>query len=225
VKPQYQHGRRMTAAWLAASVAAVALVGCSGGLHSDTPATQVYVLRSAVHPQTPVRAPSVSLHINRPMAVPGLESDHIVLVQPDHKMSYYIASRWPGDLPSVVESLTVDAVRATGDWTSVQDSGSVFSSDYMLQIVIRRFEADYSVGTVPEVHVVLDCTVGRRAGREIVGSFIAEGSSTAAANRLGDVVGAFEDAVNRAVADIAARAAQAVQTSQKVEAPVPSITR
>ena len=167
----------------------------------------------------------MSLHINRPMAAPGLESDHIVLVQPDHKMSYYIASRWPGDLPSVVESLTVDTLRATGDWTAVQDSGSAFSSDYMLQIVIRRFEADYSGGTVPEVHVVLDCTVGRRAGREIIGSFIAEGSATAAANRLGDVVGAFESAANHALADIATHTVQAVQTAQKVEAPVPSITR
>jgi ABC-type uncharacterized transport system auxiliary subunit len=167
----------------------------------------------------------MSLHINRPMAGPGLESDHIVLVQPDHKMSYYVASRWPGDLPAVVEALAADTVRSTGDWTSVQDSGSAFSADYMLQIVIRRFEADYSAGRAPQVHVVLDCTVGHRAGRQIIGTFIAEASATAAANRLGDVVGAFEDAANHALADIATHTAQAVRTSQKVETPVPSITR
>jgi ABC-type uncharacterized transport system auxiliary subunit len=205
---------------------AAVLAGCSGGLHSDAPASQVYVLRTAARPQASAKpTATASLHINRPMAAPGLESDHIVLVQPDHKMSYYIASRWPGDLSSVVESLTVDTLRTTGDWTSVQDSGSVFSSDYMLQIVIRRFEADYSAGTVPEVHVVLDCIVGRRSGREVIGSFIAEGSATAAANRLGAVVGAFEEATNHALADIATRTSQAVQNPQKVEAPVPSITR
>jgi hypothetical protein len=71
----------------------------------------------------------------------------------------------------------------------------------------------------------LDCTVGRRTGREVIASFVADGSSTAAANRLGDVVSAFEDASNKALADIAAHAAQAVQRSQKVETPVPSITR
>ena len=215
--------RRATSMAAACTLSAV-LAGCSAGLHSDAPATQVYVLRAAPHQQAPAKPATASLHINRPMAAPGLESDHIVLVQPDHKMSYYIASRWPGDLSSVVESLTVDSLRATGDWTSVQDSGSTFSSDYMLQIVIRRFEADYSAGTVPEVHVVLDCTVGRRTGREVISSFVAEGSATAAANRLGDVVGAFEEAANHALADIASHTAQAVQT-QKVEAPVPSITR
>jgi ABC-type tungstate transport system permease subunit len=67
--------------------------------------------------------------------------------------------------------------------------------------------------------------VGRRAGREVIDSFIAEGSSTAAANRLADVVSAFEDASNKALDEIAVRTAQAVKTSQKVETPVPSMTR
>ena len=141
-------------------------------------------------------------------------------------MSYYLASRWPADLPGVVESLAVETLRSTGSWTTVQDSGSAFPSDYLLQMVIRRFEADYTVSpSAPEVHVVIDCTVGRRAGREIIASFVAEGSSTAAANRLGDVVTAFEEAANKALADIASHTGQAVQTSQKVESPVPSITR
>ena len=205
---------------------AASLSGCSGGLHSDAPATQVYVLRASVHPQAELTRPTASLHVSRPMAGPGLDSDHILLVQSDHRMSYYAASRWPSDLPAVVESLAVDTLRTSGAWTTVQDSGSAFSSDYLLQIVIRRFEADYSVNAgAPEVHVVLDCTVGRRTGREVIASFIADGSSTAAANRLGDVVSAFEDASNKALADIAAHTAQAVQTSQKVETPVPSITR
>jgi cholesterol transport system auxiliary component len=203
-----------------------ALAACSGGLHSDSPATQVYVLRAAVHPQATLIQSAASLHVSRPMAAPGLDSDHILLVQSDHRMSYYVASRWPADLPGVVESLAVDTLRTTGEWSTVQDSGSAFSSDYLLQMVIRRFEADYTVsGSAPEVHVVLDCTVGKRAGREVIASFVAEGSATAAANRLGDVVTAFEDAANKALADIAAHTAQAVQTAQKVETPVPSITR
>ena len=202
------------------------LAACSGGLHSDTPATQVYVLRAAIHPRSELTHANTSLHVGRPIAGPGLNSDHILLVQPDHRMSYYVASRWPADLPSVVEALTVDTLRSSGAWSSVQDSASGFSSDYLLHIVIRRFEADYSAGaTAPEVHVVLDCTVGMRAGREVIDSFVAEGSAAASANRLGDVISAFEEASNKALDEIAVRSAQAVKTSQKVETPVPSITR
>lgn len=210
----------------AASALAALLAACSSGLHSDTPATQVYVLRALTPPRTELTRHNFSLHVGRPIAGPGLDSDHILLVQSDHRMSYYVGSRWPADLPGVVEALAVDALRSSGAWTTVQDSGSAFPSDFLLQIVIRRFEADYSVSPgAPEVHVVLDCTVGRRAGREVLDSFLAEGSSKAAANRLGDVVSAFEDASNKALEEISVRTSQAVKTSQKVETPVPSITR
>jgi cholesterol transport system auxiliary component len=213
-----------TAAGVGAMIAFI-LAACSGGLHSDTPATQVYVLRAATHPRAEQHT-NTSLHVGRPIAAPGLNSDHILLVQSDHRMGYYVASRWPADLPSVVEALAVDTLRASGAWSTVQDSSGAFSSDYLLQIVIRRFEADYSVSAAaPEVHVVLDCTVGRRAGREIMESFVAEGSAVAAANRLGDVVSAFEAASNKALDEIAVRAAEAVKTPQKVDTPVPSMTR
>jgi cholesterol transport system auxiliary component len=215
-----------TGAAAMAGTVVVTLTACSGLFHSNIPATQVYVLRPAIHPRSDLAHANASLYVGRPIAGPGLDSDHILLVQSDHRMSYYMASRWPAGLPAVVEALAADTLRSSGAWSTVQDSASAFSSEYLLQIVIRRFEADYSVSsTTPEVHVVLDCTVGRRAGREVIDSFIAEGSSTAAANRLGDVVSAFEDASNKALDEIAVRTAQAVKTSQKVETPVPSMTR
>jgi cholesterol transport system auxiliary component len=224
-----QNRPRTVSAATAAAIATVAtftLAACSGGLRSDTPATQVYVLRAATHPQSQLTHANASLHVGRPIAAPGLGSDHILLVQSDHRMSYYVASRWAADLPSVVEALATDSLRSSGAWSTVQTSASAFSSDYLLQIVIRRFEADYSVSAnAPEVHVVLDCTVGRRAGREVIDSFLAEGSAKASANRLGDVVAAFEDASNKALDEIAVRIAQAVKASQKVETPVPSMTR
>ena len=213
----------------AASTAAltVLLAACSGGFHSSAPASQVYVLRAAAaRPQGQLMGPASSLRIGRPIAGPGLDTDHVLLVQPDHRMSYYTASRWPAELPDVVEALVVDTLRASGEWTTVQDSRSAFSSEYLLQMSIRRFEAEYSSGnTVPEVHVVFDCTVGRRSGREVVASFVAEGSARAAANRLSDVISAFEEAANQALAETAAHAYQGVHSSQNVDSPVPSITR
>ena len=205
----------------------VLLAGCSNIFRSTSPATQVYVLRATAEARPQLAQPNASIHISRPIPGPGLGSDHIVLVESGHRMSYYVASRWPAELPAVVETLAADTLRASGAWSTVQDSGSTFPSEYLLQIVIRRFEADYGAvsGGAPEVHVVLDCTVGRRVGRDVMASFTAEGSVTAAANRLGDVVAAFEQASNKALGELAVHAAQAVQTSQKVEAPVPSITR
>lgn len=210
-----------------AALGLVLLAGCSI-FHTARPATQVYMLRTAAaeHPQSDPLSTGPSLHVAHPMASPGLDTDHILLVEPGHRMSYYLASRWPANLPAVVEELTVDKLRASGAWSTVQDSNSVFPTDYLLQIVVRRFEADYTAGSgSPEIHVALDCTLGRRSGREVIASFISEGSATAAANRLADVVAAFEGASNKALDEIAVRTAQAVKTAQKVDAPVPSMTR
>ncbi len=222
---------RAAAAVVGVAAAGLLLAGCSGGLHSDVPSAQVYMLRAAGHPLAVMGQSGAvgSVRVGRPAAAPGLDTDHIVTVQSDHRMSFYSGSRWPASLPAVVESLAVDALRGSVVWSNVQDSASSFASDYVLQIVIRRFEADYSVNpATPEIHVILDCTLGSRASREVIASFLASGTAMAAANRLGDVVSAFEDASNQALGEVAARSAEAVRAAsqhQNVDRPVPSITR
>jgi len=208
-----------------------ALSGCSGLLHSDAQPEQVYYLRAktADPPSEAARsAVEASLRVGHPFAAPGLDSPRIVLMQSDRRMNFYAASRWPASVPDVVESLAVETLRASGAWRSVEDSTSPFPSDYLLQIAIRRFDADYSSGTAaPEVHVVLDCIVGRREGRDVIASFMAEGSSTAAANRLTDVIAAFEDAANTALGSLSEHALEAVRSGvhQKSDSPVPSENR
>lgn len=205
--------------------------GCSGGLHSDAQPLQIYVLRAAVSaPPASANgavtrpldttatasggAPAPSVQLPRPSADPGLATELITLVRSDHRMDYYSGSRWASELPDVVSTLALDTLRASGQWAAVQESPSPFSSDYLLQINIRRFEADYTDGSVaPKVHVVLDCTVARRIGRELVTTFVAESTAEASENRLSAVVAAFEKAANAALAVMAERAAQAAKTA------------
>ena len=222
---------------LAAAPAAILplllLAGCSGLLHSNAPPEQVYYLRAKVAaPENARPANLPSVRVGRPVPGPGLDSSHIVLLESDRRMSFYSASRWPAVLPEVVEELTVEALRASGSWSDVQSSESSFPAEYLLQIRIRRFDADYETssaahaGAPPQVHVILDCTLGRRSGREVISTFVAEGSAGAAANKLRDVVAAFEDATNMALASVVTHVADAAAAAaQKVDSPVTSITR
>ena len=220
------------------------LAGCTSLLHSNAPLEQVYYLRARGAPPSESARPAnlASVRVGRPVAGPGLESSHIVLLESNLRMSYFTASRWPAALPEVVEELMTETLRASGSWLDVQNSDSAFPSDFLLQIRIRRFDADYASGSAgrgaaaPQIHVVFDCTLGRRSGREVIATFAAEGSASAAANKLGDVVAAFEEAANSALASVAARAAEAAQASgaaapgaaatrQNVDSPVTSIKR
>jgi len=203
-------------ALLSCVVVSVALCGCSGLFHSNARPDQVYYLRAAPLNEGSTLADPVaaSLRVLRPTAAPGLDSPQIVLLQSDRRMSFYLASRWPASAPGMVEALAIEKLRGSGMWQSVGDSTSSFPSDYLIQVMIRRFEADYTGGsTAPDIHVVLDCVVGRREGREVVGSFLAEGSAQATANRLGAVVAAFDSATNTALDSMAMQTAGAVRTA------------
>ncbi len=199
-------------------------VGCAGGLHSDAPPVQIYTLRAVPAAAGSAHAGSstATLRVARPTADPGLGTERIMLVQSDRRMSYYAGSSWPAELPEVVEALAVDTLHAWGGWAAVNDASGQFASDYLLQITIRRFEADYTgAGPAPKVHVSLDCSVARRDTRELLASFIVEGSAEAHENHLSAVVAAFEAAANTALTAMAERTAAAadVKTSTSPSPP------
>jgi ABC-type uncharacterized transport system auxiliary subunit len=225
----------------------VMVAGCTSLLKSEAVPVQVYVLRAASPPNVAakeqsqaleearvaegtsgsaagnppaVAAPPPTLQIQRPQADPGLATEQITLVRSDHRLDRYAGSSWAGNLTDVVETLAIDTLRATGDWAAVHDAPSPFFSDYILQINIRRFEADYTGGAdVPKVYVTLDCTIARRVGRELLTSFVAEGVAEADANRMSAVVSAFEKAANAALARVAERSGAAVRTSTAQSTP------
>jgi cholesterol transport system auxiliary component len=217
-------------ALVAALALAACLAACSGLLNSNQPPEQVYYLRApaAATPATPAAgAAAASVRVGHPVADPGLETTHIMLVQPDHRMSFYSGARWPGPVNDVLESLIVQTLRASGQWSSVEESISPFPSDFLLQTTVRRFEADYSAGSVPDVYVVLDCIIGRREGRDVVATFVVTGKASASANRLGDVVTAFEQATAQALDTLGQQALTAVKNAraQKSDKPVASSSR
>jgi cholesterol transport system auxiliary component len=201
------------------------LTGCSGLFRSNAKPEQIYYLRA---PAPPAAAPSaasgaaataapavatpVSLRVVRPLADPGLDTTHIMLVQADHRMNFYSGTRWPAPAPALLEALAVQTLRASGEWASVQDSASPFPADYLLQMHVRRFEADYTRGgEAPAAQVVLDCTVGRRQGREVLATFTVSGSAAAGSNHLSQVVAAFEQATGAALNALAQQSVQAVR--------------
>ncbi|MGH8328450.1 MAG: ABC-type transport auxiliary lipoprotein family protein, partial [Steroidobacteraceae bacterium] len=202
---------------LAPVLLALLVAGCASVLRSNAPPVQVYTLRAGgassdraadAHP-----AVAASLRVAHPLAGPGLGTSEIVLLQPDHRMNVYAASAWASDAPALVESLVTQTLRASDEWSSVEGAESPFPSDYLLQISIRGFEADYSAGTdvAPTVRVILDCTLGVEDGRTILTSFVAEGSAGAGANKLGEVVAAFQQATDQALASLSQQAFAAVR--------------
>src|ERR1700752_250467 len=126
-------GARLTAAL---ALAAGAAAGCTNLFHSDRKPEQTYVPRApsagttgtaladgaagpdnaagtdgaattAATAAAPPAAPLAAIQVAHPLSAPGLDGPHIILVQADHRMNFYLGSRWPVPLPDMVESLAV----------------------------------------------------------------------------------------------------------------------
>ncbi|MEO8016838.1 MAG: ABC-type transport auxiliary lipoprotein family protein [Pseudomonadota bacterium] len=196
---------------------ALASTGCGGVFDSTLPAPQSYVLRlpPAVGPAAAATVGSVLLQ--RPEAGPGLESERIALLRSDQRFDFYAASRWAAPAPDVVESVMVDALRATGAFSAVFDDSAPFSPRYSLRCALRRFEADYTKNvSVPTVQVALDCTLGKHRERELLASFTAQGSAAASEDRLNAVVAAFESATATAMTELGRAVSAAVANEKPV---------
>jgi cholesterol transport system auxiliary component len=207
----------------AALVALMLAVGCAG-LHSNEAVPQIYTLASAAPPPAAASAPAdaatasavapggpgapaVTVQVLRPLAAPGLDTDQIALLRDTQRLDYYAASRWPAPLPDLLQTLAVDALRASGRFRAVQPDATAFTADEVLQIEIRHCQVEYSPDGSPVIHVQLLATLGHRADRALLASFAAESRKSASANRMQSVVAAFQDAVGEALNQLAAQLA------------------
>ena len=186
--------------------------------------------RAAPASQTPARG---SVLVQRPEAGPGLDSDRIALLRSEQRFDFYAASRWAAPAPDVIESVMIDALRATGAFSAVFDDAAPFAPRYNLRCTLRRFEADYTEGGggAPTVYVALDCTLGRHRDRALLASFTAQGSAAAGEDRLERGGGGIRsghgerhDRTRRAPRRGARRRRKA-RAAQKVDRPVASMRR
>lgn len=185
------------------AVGAVLLAGCSG-FRSSEPATQTYVLRPplpAAVDGTAVAA-DASLAVLRPAAAPGLAGERIALIESGQRLDWYRDARWPDELPALLRSQLIEALRAAGHFASVQGDEAPFAASYLLAVEIRHFEADYTGGAPPRVRVVLTATLGRRLDRAILQSVDASAEVPAEADRLQSVTAAFQTALGQALAQL-----------------------
>lgn len=212
--------RRIRAAGTIALLASLA--GCTGSLFkSEQQAPVVYHLRPAAGAALQP-AVGADLAVLRPFTRPGLESERIVVWLPDRRLDAYGASRWTAPLPDMVQSLLLDELRARGGWNNVLLDRGEFRGQYVLQTEIRDFQAEYAApGQAPLVRVTLRVELGRAPSRTPVATIVGAAEVRAAADRMSEVVAAFEQAYAQAAAQVASGVHAAALQGEKASIPTP----
>jgi cholesterol transport system auxiliary component len=133
-----------------------------------------------------------------PVTSPELDTARIALRRADGDWDYYAGARWADFLPVMVQDNIVKSIENTRIFASVTpDAGP--SSDRVLKIEIRDFEADYRrAAAVPLVRVRLAFTLLDHRRTQALAHFEAESTARAARDSLPAAQAAFQKAFSEA---------------------------
>jgi cholesterol transport system auxiliary component len=210
---------RTTVGLACTAAAALLLAGCSGSLlQSDTPRPETYRLGSAPVPAgaaAPAAGNIVSalgLTVARPRAAAALDSERIAVVAGGNRFDYYADVRWAEPAPQMLQQNLVAALARSGRFAGVFAAPARVPSELMLDVELRRFEADATAGGAPVVRVALQASLvdARRAQR--LASFTSEAAVAAAGSRRAEIIAAFDQANAQVVDDVVARVGIAAAT-------------
>jgi cholesterol transport system auxiliary component len=191
-------------------VATLACGGCGSLLDSKLPVSTSYVLASAPAASTGVTRSDADLSIGRPDLAPGLDSERIAVLK-GRQLDYYRGAQWGGRTTEVVQTLLVESFEDQQLFRSVTAEQSRVSSDYVLDVSVRDFQAEYaSENDAPTAHVTIMGRLIRVSDRQLVQTFAATAGSKASDNRMSEVAAAFESAAQKVVLELAQKTATAI---------------
>jgi cholesterol transport system auxiliary component len=192
------------------AVAALACGGCGSLLETKLPTSTNYVLAPVPAASSGVARSEADLSIGRPDLAPGLDTERIAVLK-GRQLDYYRGAQWGGRMTEVVQTLLVDSFQDQQLFRSVTAEQSRVASEYVLDVSVRDFQAEYaSDNTAPNVHVTILGRLIRVTDRQLIDTFTATAQSRASDNRLGAVTAAFETAAHKVVLELAQKTAAGI---------------
>jgi cholesterol transport system auxiliary component len=183
---------------------ALALAGGLGGCVTLFPKArpeQLYRFGGEPPPATVAGEPSVGvrsagLDFDRAAAM-----DRILTVRGD-AVSYVAGGRWEVPAPSLFEAAVERAFTAGGPVRYLA-RGAPGRTQFALRLNVMRFEARYEgAGAAPTIDVRLAADLTRQSDAALIGRRVFEAKVPAAADRIGAMVDAFDQATVKVVGDL-----------------------
>ncbi len=180
------------------------IAACSGLLDSDQPAARVYWLEALVVQQAVVADASLPSLAVSVAAVPGLDTDRLLILGPGARLNHYAAARWPDNIPEVLESLLRTTVESTGRYSRVTAGSTSRSTDWALELEVREL---YTLANASEnVRMMLSGYVSCRASDHAIAIQATVGIDD---NRLSQIVAAYQQALHEVSRQLVTQLAEA----------------
>lgn len=195
-------------------VMCLAVSGCVElpGVNEEPPRLYVLTPKSTY----PKNLPTVKwqLLIETPVSPAGLNTARIALQDSPIELRYFQYAKWTDFAPKMVQALIIESFENSGRIVSVGREQIGLRSDFLLKTELREFQAEYEArlpdGTKslgpgdapPWARVRINVKLVKMPQREIVATQTFERRIRARANRMSDIIGAFDDALGKTLKSI-----------------------
>ena len=192
---------RISRRWLAGAMALLS-AACSS-LLGLPPSPHLYrITPKSNYPANLPHLPTQIL-VDVPLAPAGLDTPRVALSRSAISIDYFADSEWTERVPLLVQTALLASFENSGAIAAIDRESIGLRADFILKTEIRHFEALYDSPTgAPEVWVAIIARLVDPAGRNIVSHASFERRERAAANDIGHVVLAFDEALGAVMADI-----------------------
>lgn len=189
-------GRRQILRSLAAAPLAGFAAACETIVPGQGPPPILYRLtpKSTFSPEVPVV--TWQLILEQPLANAGLNTTRIALWPNPTNLEYYARASWTDRAPDMIQTLMIESFENSDKIVSVGRESVGLRADFVLKSELREFQADYRDG-VPHGHVGINAKLVKMPERVIVGSEKFDSVVKAEADRLTDIIEAFDTALGK----------------------------
>ena len=135
---------------------------CCGLLESGKPARQVYLLDTPLAPASSGQTPAAPTLIISVSAVPGLDTDRILVLGEDARLNPVANAHWPDHMPEVFTSITRRYLSDSRQFLSVIQGSIARPGEWLLELELQAFygtqsSADITSGVTLQMEGLLRC--------------------------------------------------------------------
>ncbi len=144
-----------------------------------------------------------TLQVDQTAADPGIDTTRIAhLAANGLELQYYADAEWPSKAADMVNTLLTQSFVDSAKVPRVGDRNSPLRPDFVLKTVLRDFQAE-GAGT-PTAKVTMTAALVQMPRRVQAGTERFESTASAASSSIDDIVRAFDDALQRVLAEVVA---------------------
>ncbi|MCW3784646.1 ABC-type transport auxiliary lipoprotein family protein [Defluviimonas salinarum] len=187
------------------SFAAMAgLSGCSAvsAVSRASDPLDTYTL-SPLGPVQPQPGGTRHLVVEMPTSGGELSTDRVLIKISPLQAEYLPDARWSEPTPAMVQTLLVNSLLNRGGFRLVSRVGAGLMPDYTLMCEIQAFQAELTGPDLAsaQIHVALQMTVIREAGREIAGTRRFESTTSVISDSTVALIAGIDAAMQSVMAD------------------------